>query len=263
MATIRSICAAVLLAWSAPASAGELPVVGTGDGIDVLQALGAAYTAEHPDTVVLVPPSIHSSGGIAAVGSEKEVLGRIARPLSDAEKAMGIIAVPAFRLPGAIFVNRGVGVTKLTSKQLADVYSGDIKNWKEVGGTDLRIKVVRREDVDSVLNVLRKTMPGWKDLVITDKSKTATTTQDAFETVQSVPGSIGFGPYTKTLENTLVVLTIDGTHPRDVQYPSAIALSLIYKQNTITPEAKKFLAFLKTAKAKQVLNSQGAVPFPD
>src|SRR5687767_12404760 len=93
--------------WAAPvaallsvagAQAGELPVVGTGDGIEILRVLGAAYTADHPQTAIVVPPSIHSSGGVAAVGSEKEVLGRIARPLSDSEKAIGLIEVPVFRL---------------------------------------------------------------------------------------------------------------------------------------------------------------------
>jgi phosphate transport system substrate-binding protein len=81
------------------AHAGELSVVGTGDGIDLLRALGAAYTADHPETNVIVPPSIGSGGGIAAVGSNKEVLARAARPLSDSEKEAGLVATPVFRLP--------------------------------------------------------------------------------------------------------------------------------------------------------------------
>ena len=73
-----------VIGWSA--HAGDLSVVGTGDGIDLLRALGAAYTADHPDTNIIVPPSIGSGGGIAAVSSNKEVLARAARPLSDPEK---------------------------------------------------------------------------------------------------------------------------------------------------------------------------------
>ena len=207
-------------------SAGELPVVGTGDGIEILRVLGAAYSADNPQTIVRVPPSIHSSGGVAAVGSDKEVLGRIARPLSESEKAAGLIEVPVFRLPAALYVNRSAGVTGLTAEQLAQVYAGTVTNWRQVGGADLRIKVVRREDVDSTLNVFRNTMPGWKNLVITDKSKTATTTQDAFDTVRTVEGAIGFGPYTKELESELVVLKIDGRYPTDRDYPSAVTLSI-------------------------------------
>lgn len=246
------------------ADAGELPIVGTGDGIEVLRVLGASYTADHPQTQIRVPPSIHSSGGVAAVGSDKEVLGRIARPLSASEKAIGLIEIPVFRLPAAIYAHRSAGVTKLTSKQLEDIYAGTITNWRTVGGADLRTKVVRREDVDSTLNVLRNTMPGWKGLVITDKSKTATTTQDSVDTVRSVEGAIGFGPYTRELEeDNLVVLQIDDKHPTDRGYPSAVTLSIIYKEATITPEAREFLKFFGTDKAKTLLVNMGSVPIVD
>ena len=76
------VASAVFALVHGVAAAAELPVVGTGDGMELLRALGAAYTADNPKTQVVVPPSIGSGGGIAAVGSEKEVLARIARPLS-------------------------------------------------------------------------------------------------------------------------------------------------------------------------------------
>ena len=77
---------------------------------------------------------------------------------------------------------------------------GKILNWKEVGGADVRIRVVRREDADTTLIVLRASMPGWKDLAITEKSKLAMTTQEATASVREVPGAIGFGPFSKDLE---------------------------------------------------------------
>jgi len=242
------------------ANAGDLSVVGTGDGIDLLRALGAAYTADHPDTNVIVPPSIGSGGGVAAVGSDKEVLARIARPLSDSEKEAGLVATPVFRLPSAFFVHRSAGVSSLSAKQLADIYSGKIANWRDVGGQDLRIKVVRREDADSTLQVLRQSMPGWKDLAITEKSKTAVTTQDCIDTVKEVQGAIGFGPFTKALEMELAVLKIDGHYPTDRDYPSAVTLSFVHKETTVTPDAKRFIGYVKAAKAKTVLTSMGGVP---
>src|SRR3977135_1810531 len=99
--TLRALLAApsAVLSLCAGAYASDLSVVGTGDGIDLLRALGAAYTAAHPDTNVIVPPSIGSGGGIAAVGSGKEVLGRIARPLSDSQKEDGLVGTPGIPLP--------------------------------------------------------------------------------------------------------------------------------------------------------------------
>jgi len=259
---MRALCVTPLAVVSLCATlyAGDLSVVGTGDGIDLLRALGAAYTADYPDTNVIVPPSIGSGGGVAAVGSNKEVLARIARPLSASEKEAGLIATPVFQLPSAFFVHRSAGVTGLTSRQLSDVYGGKVTNWRDVGGSDTRIKVVRREDADSTLQVLRESMPGWKDLVITEKSKTAVTTQDCVNTVKEVEGAIGFGPFTKALEMELSVLKIDGHYPTERGYPSAVTLSFVHKDSTITPDAKRFIGYVTAAKAKMVLMNMGAVP---
>jgi phosphate transport system substrate-binding protein len=248
------------LSLGASAYAGDLSVVGTGDGIDLLRALGSAYMADNPETNVIVPPSIGSGGGIAAVNAEKEVLARIARPLSDSEKEAGLVATPVFRLPSAFFVHRGAGVSGLTSAQLADIYRGKITNWKEVGGADVRIRVVRREEQDSTLLVLRQSMPGWKDLAITEKSKTAVTTQEGFSTVKEVDGAIGFGPFTRALEAELVVLKIDGRYPTDRDYPSAVTLLFVHKATTVTTDAKRFIDYVKAAKARTFLSSMGGVP---
>jgi phosphate transport system substrate-binding protein len=251
---------AAFASLQSPAGAKELSVVGTGDGIELLRALGAAYSADNPQTTILVPPSIGSGGGLAAVGGDKEVLARIARPLTESERALGIIATPMFRLPSAFFVHRGANVSDLTAQQLAGIYAGKIVNWAEVGGANLRIKVVRREEADSTLTVLRQSMPGWKDLAITEKSKTAITTQDCVNTVKDVEGAIGFGPYPKALAMELVVLKIDGRYPTDRDYPSAVTVSLVHKEATVTPDAAQFIAYVKTARAKALLTSMGGVP---
>src|SRR5215831_5990032 len=155
-----ALAVVALLGSASIAGANELSVVGTGDGIELLRALGASYSADNPQTTVLVPPSIGSGGGLAAVGGDKEVLARVARPLTDSERALGLVATPMFRLPSAFFVHRGANVTNVSARQLADIYAGRIANWSEVGGANMRIKVVRREEADSTLGVLRQSMPG-------------------------------------------------------------------------------------------------------
>lgn len=245
---------------AAPALAGQINVVGTGDGIELLRALGAAYTADNPDVPVIVPPSVGSGGAIAAVGADKEILGRIARPLNAAEKAQGLVSTPVVRLPSAFFVHPSAKVDGLTAAQIADIYAGKITNWKDLGGADLRIKVVRREDADSTLMVLRETMPGWQQLAITEKSKMAMTTQEATDSVKQVEGAIGFGPYTRQLEGPVTVLRVDGKFPTDDGYPSGVTIAFVHKDATLTPEARGFVAFTATPKAKALLSNMGGVP---
>ncbi len=165
---MRSFFFVIALALSAslnPAVADviDLQIVGTGDGIDLLQALGSDFMEQAKSIRVEIPPSIGSGGGIAAVGAGKSALGRVARKLTNSEIASGIVYQPIAKLPSAFYVHPRVGVSNLTTDQLRGIYDGQITDWSQVGGAPLRIRVVRREDTDSTLTVLRQLMPGWKD----------------------------------------------------------------------------------------------------
>ena len=111
-----------------PVRADELPIVGTGNGMEMLSALASVFTADHAETRVLVPPSIGSGGAIAAVGADRAVLGRIARPLSDAERGEALRDLPVVRIPSAVFVHPSAGVTALSAAQVADIYAGRVDN---------------------------------------------------------------------------------------------------------------------------------------
>jgi phosphate transport system substrate-binding protein len=261
MSLVRVVGAALWLAGIAgSAGAGDLAVVGTGDGLEVLRAVGAAYTADNPETSVFVPPSVHSSGGIAAVRTGTAPLGRIARPLTLEERAEGIIEVPVFRLPSVFIINSAANVRQLTADQATRIFRGDITNWQEVGGTNLRIKVVRRDEADSTLKVLRATMPGWRNLEVTDKSKVAATTQAAFDLVTELPGAVSFAPYSRSLEANVLVPELDGRHVTDAEYPSAVTLSLIYREATVTEPTLDFVRFLFSPKARALIRNFGGTP---
>lgn len=249
-----------LIVIGGPVSAGELVIPGTGDGIEMLRHLAAAYTAENPDTKVIIPPSTGSGGGKAAVAQDRAQLGRIAVPLSAADEAVGMVAIPIVRVPTVFFAHPGVPVSGLTARQVSEIFAGNIRSWADVGGPNLRIRVVRREEADSTLQVLRATMPGWKDLILTDRSKTAVTTQEAFEAVAGNEGAIGFGPYSKTIEQQFRVLAIDGKHPASVEYPSFTTIRLIFKRGHLSDEARDFVRFALSPLAKQIFASYGGVP---
>lgn len=162
---LKSIVKACLLSGFATAfstsslTAENLTVPGTGDGIVVLQAVAKAFNQAHPEHNVTIPPSIGSSGGAKAVGKGHAPLGRVARPLKDKEKPYGLTYTPIFSFPIVFAVNEGVAVDGLTSAQVTAIYDGTATNWNEVGGNDAKIRVVRREDGDSSMKVLKKHFP--------------------------------------------------------------------------------------------------------
>lgn len=253
-ATFLSVC------FAFSAHAGELAVVGTGDGMFILSALAGSFNAKNPETTVTIPPSIGSGGAIAAVGTGQNSLGRVARPLTDAEKAQGLAYVAIMRVPAAFVAHPSAGVAALTDAQLKSIYEGSVSNWKEVGGADIRIRVVRREDSDSTLTVLRQTMPGWANIAITSRSKTATTTQDMLESVRSTEGAIGFAPFDPSSAKGLTVFAVNGSAPSDPIYPSATQIALIYKDPSLTAEGRKFVEFSRSPDAQALIKTLGAIP---
>jgi phosphate transport system substrate-binding protein len=130
--------------------------------------------------------------GLAAVTSHKSDIGDsdvYADPAAypDPNLTDHIVCV----IPFAMVVGPGVSVTKLTTQQIIDIFaSGKIRNWKEVGGSDLPIVPVVRPATSGTRATFRRYILGGRDeigtLLHTDSS---TTVRD---TVAHTPGAIGY-----------------------------------------------------------------------
>lgn len=86
-----------------------------------------------------------SGAGLEAVASKTTDIGDSSRALTDEEKAKGleenIVAIDGI----AMITNKSNKVTNLTKDQLAKIYTGQITNWKDLGGQDEAIVVIGRE----------------------------------------------------------------------------------------------------------------------
>ncbi len=242
-------------------AAEDITIVGTGDGITILRSLGAAFNEIHPEITVTVPPSIGSSGGIKAVGSDQYPLGRIAREIKEKEKPYGLSYLPFAKQPVVFFVNHSVQIKDLSRENILAIFSGQIKNWKELGAAEGKIRVVWREDGDSSRRALGKTLPGFVDIVPATKSKVTTTTQETFALVADTRGTIGFGPYSEAVQAGLNILSVDGKTPTDPAYPSSTVLALIFKEENKTEAIGVFLEFATSAEAATVIRRVNAVPY--
>lgn len=238
--------------------AGVITVAGTGNGKDLVEAVGAAYAAEHPAVRVSVPPSVHTSGGLQALMRGEAGLARIGRPLTAAERRAGIVAVPVARISAAIVAHPSVTLRGITVRQAADLFAGRIANWKEIGGPDLRVRIVRRNEEDATLQALRAQLPGWAELAFPARSRLAATAQEALEFVRNAEGAIGFSAYSRELDAYLNVLEVNGVHPFDERYPYAVTLQIAYKAGTLSAEAKSFLGYWRSETARHLARRLGA-----
>ena len=240
-------------------AADKLIIVGTGDGVAVLKAIGAAF-GEKTGVEVDVPRSIGSGGGIKAVGGDKTPLGRVARGIKEKEKHFGLTHTPIFKVPTVFFVHGSVTLDGLTAGQVVDIYQGKVSNWKDVGGADKAMNVVRREDDDSSLKNLRKSFPGFKDLVLPENIRTAEKTPDMVKIIQNLEDSIGFGPLDVAIANELKVLKIDGKAPTDEGYPTLGTIALIYKEANFSGDIKRFVEFATSQAPQEAIRKAGGIP---
>lgn len=243
-------------------SAEPLSIVGTGAGMDLLEQVAKEYMAQKPGAEIVVPASIGSGGGITAVAKDKSVMARISRPLKESESQDGLVYVEIAKMPIVFFTNPSANVKSLTKDQILKIFSGEVDNWKKAGGADLPILLVKRPKDDSSLGVLTASLKGFSGENISTDAKTQFTDQKALQYVVATKGSIAFGSCADAANNAVTTVAVEGVPPKDAKYPFLGILALIYKEKNLTPEAKDFLAFVKSTKArKAIANGYGLALF--
>lgn len=131
------------------------------------------------------------AGATAAMNGTADI-GMLSRDLKSSET--GLVAT-VIALDGVIILtDKNAGITDMTLEQLAKIFSGEITNWKQVGGADMAINPIIREDGSGTrdcLDTILGTVPGFN----TDnysKYSTQASTGAMIAQVQSVKGSIGY-----------------------------------------------------------------------
>ncbi|MBS6164468.1 MAG: substrate-binding domain-containing protein, partial [Clostridiales bacterium] len=129
---------------TAPSNEALSGIVKTGGSTSVEKVMNALiYQFQDENRDVTVNYEMNGSGdGIQGVIDGKYEIGHSSRDLKDEEKEAGLEGT-AYAIDGiAVVVNAQNGVTNLTKDQLLKIYSGEITNWSEVGGSDAPITVV-------------------------------------------------------------------------------------------------------------------------
>ena len=123
---------------------GKIQLAGSTSMEKMCGALMEAFMEEYPNVTVTTEYT-GSGAGIESVTSGAVDIGNASRALSDKEKSAGIeeniVAIDGI----AVAVNKNNTVKNVTKEQLIKIYTGEITNWKELGGKDEKIVVIGRE----------------------------------------------------------------------------------------------------------------------
>lgn len=234
---------------------------GTGDSTDILRELAQNYSAKFPERQVIIPDSISTDGGIRVVGEGKFDVARIARLPNAAEIAKwGDYKYVEFaKIPVTFVVSRDAGVTDLDERQICDIMTGEITNWKEVGGNDLPIDVQSRPDIGSNMQAIRKNIGCAKDIVVTPKATYQYRNGDLINGMKTLSGAIGYMPLSEALINDIQTVSLNGVAPDEANYKLGIGLGFTWIKS-MPKEAAAFIEYLQSEEAQQVMRLTGHTP---
>lgn len=227
----------------------------------VIGALGESFMEANSGTTFTYNPT-GSGSGIQAVSEGRCDIGLSSRALKDDEKASGlketIVALDGI----AIIVNPQNPVKDLSLEQIAKIYTGEITNWKDVGGEDAEIVLIGREAGSG-------TRDGFESITETKDAcqyrQELTSTGDVINTVSQNPNAIGYASLA-AIKDSVKALTVNGVAPteatvKDGTYLVQRPFVLVTKEGAaLSDTAQKFFDFAISADAASIISAAGAVP---
>lgn len=243
------------------AAGGTVSTDGSTSMEKVIGALGESFMEANSGTTFTYNPT-GSGSGIQAVSEGRCDIGLSSRALKDDEKASGLKET-TLALDGiAIIVNPQNPVKDLTLEQIAKIYTGEITNWKDVGGNDAEIVLIGREAGSG-------TRDGFESVTDTKDAcqyrQELTSTGDVITTVSQNPNAIGYASLA-AIKDSVKALAVNGVAPteatvKDGTYLVQRPFVLVTKEGVALSEtAQKFFDFATSADAASIISAAGAVP---
>ncbi len=226
----------------------------------VINSLGEAFMLEHDGVKFTYNPT-GSGSGIQAVADGRCDIGLSSRALKDEEKSAGLTET-ILALDGiAVVVNPENPVSDLDVETIAKIYTGEITNWKDVGGNDAEIVLIGREAGSG-------TRDGFESITGTADAckyrQELTSTGDVINTVSKNPDAIGYASLS-AVGDTVKALTVGGVAAseetvKDGSYVVQRPFVLVTKEDTeLSAAAQAFFDYATSADAAGVIAAAGAV----
>ena len=197
---------------------GKLTLAGSSALLPLIQAAAQEYQKTHTDVQITVTAG-GSGAGRTQVCESKIDIGNSDVPLKDEERTSlkcadaqeFPVAIQAF---DAVANKQGPGsVTNLTKDQLAGIFSGQITNWKELGGDDQPIVLINRAKGSGTRSNMAKFLFDGDDAKFAIGESEEDNSETVKTTVAQTPGAISYLGFSYLNDPELVAFSIDGVAP--------------------------------------------------
>ena len=247
-------------AQAAGTLSGNVATGGSTSMKNVIAALTEGFAEVEPGVTVSYDPT-GSGAGITGATDKTLDIGLSSRALKDEEK--NDVDGTTVALDGiAIIVNKASKVADLSVDQLKQMFTGEITNWKDVGGEDGEIVLIGREAGSG-------TRDGFESIVdVKDSCKYAqelTATGAVISAVEANPLAIGYASLS-AVGDTVAMVTVEGVECSEdtvkdgnykIQRPFVFVTN---KSVTLSEQAQAFFDFATSKDAADLIRTAGAVP---
>ncbi|MDD4309113.1 MAG: PstS family phosphate ABC transporter substrate-binding protein [Candidatus Cloacimonetes bacterium] len=265
--TIIILIVAILSAVSVPllAKGNQLTCSGSTTVLPVAQATAEAFMDKNPDINISVRGG-GSGVGVAALQNKTVDIANSSRSMKSKEiaacKAKGINPTPyAIANDGiSIVVHKNNKVSNLTVAQIKGIYTGKIKNWKEVGGASMPIVIISRDVASGTFEVFNeKALSGSK---VEGAAQLLASNNAVVTAVTSTPGAIGYAGLGYVNENVNVVpvnnITPSESTVKNGTYPLSRKLYM-YTNGKAKGVVASYLSFIQSAEGQAMVKESGFI----
>lgn len=250
-----------IIAGCAQKTSGTVTTDGSTSMEKVIGVLGEAFQNENKNITFTYNPT-GSGSGIQAVSEGRCDIGLSSRALKQEEIDGGLIETVLAYDGIAVVVHPDNPVSDLDVDTIAKIYTGEITNWKDVGGADAEIVLIGREAGSG-------TRDGFESIMDT-KDKCAyrqelTSTGNVITAVAQNPDAIGYASLA-SVDDTVKTLSVGGVAPseetvKDGSYAVQRPFVLVTKTDAkLSDAAQKFFDFALSSDNAELISKAGVVP---
>lgn len=240
---------------------GSVTLAGSTSMEKIANAMNEAFMEKYPN-VSATAEFTGSSAGIESLAAGSVDIGDASRALSDDEKGQGIVENIVAIDGIAVITDTDNTITDIKSEDLAKVYTGEITNWKDLGGKDEQIVVIGREAGSGTRDAFEELMD------VKDSCKYAQeldSTGAVLAKVAATPGAIGYVSL-DVLDDTVNGLKINSVEPTEenilagtyvLQRPFVMATKGEISEQS--EQVQAYFDFINSADGQNVIKSVGLI----